>query len=163
MKELKKDLIFAFRQELILKRGLHDDKYYLSEEQARAILALQLQRLTHLAGDEIQADYKALIENIKGYLEILNNPVRMNEVIRGELIEVKESFADKRRSDFTEDYGKLSKADFIAPQDVIVTLSQEGYIKYQDISTYEAQQRGGKGRQAAKLKDDDFISRMGCN
>ena len=142
------------------KAGLHDDKYYLSEEQARAILALQLQRLTHLAGDEIQADYKALIENIKGYLEILNNPVRMNEVIRGELIEVKEAFADKRRSDFTEDYGKLSKADFIAPQDVIVTLSQEGYIKYQDISTYEAQQRGGKGRQAAKLKDDDFISRM---
>ena len=142
------------------KAGLHDGKYFLSEEQARAILALQLQRLTHLAGDEIQADYKALIENIKGYLEILNNPVRMNEVIRGELIEVKEAFSDKRRSDFTEDYGKLSKADLIAPQDVIVTLSQEGYIKYQDISTYEAQQRGGKGRSAAKLKDDDFISRI---
>ena len=129
--------------------GLHDGKYYLSEEQARAILAMQLQRLTHLASDEIQADYKALIENIKGYLEILNNPVRMNEVIRDELIEVKNTYGDKRRSDFIEDYGKRSKGDFIAKQDVVITLSGEGYIKYQDISSYEAaRNRGGKGRAA---------------
>ena len=141
--------------------GLHDGKYYLSEEQARAILAMQLQRLTHLASDEIQADYKALIENIKGYLEILNNPVRMNEVIRDELIEVKNTYGDKRRSDFIEDYGKRSKGDFIAKQDVVITLSGEGYIKYQDISSYEAaRNRGGKGRAAAKLKDEDYISNI---
>ena len=139
------------------KAGLQGEYYYLSEEQAKAILAMQLSRLTHLATDEIQSDYKALIENIKGYLEILNSPVRMNDVIRGELVDVKNAYGDKRRSDFVADFGKRSKADFVAKQDVVITLSSQGYIKYQDISSYESQNRGGKGRMAAKLKDDDYV------
>lgn len=142
------------------RAGYHDGKYYLSEEQARAILALQLQRLTHLATEEIQADYKALLENIKGYLEILNNVERMKEVIRDELIEVRNAHADKRRTEFTVDMGKINKGDLIAKQDVVITLSHEGYIKYQDISNYQEQSRGGKGRMAAKLKDEDYISKV---
>lgn len=142
------------------RAGLHDGKYFLAEEQAKAILALQLQRLTHLASEEIQADYKALIENIKGYLRILNDATVMNSVIRDELVEVKNQYSDKRRSDFTEDLGKLSKGDFIAKQDVVITLSQDGYIKYQDLASYDSQKRGGKGRLVAKLKDEDYITKV---
>lgn len=140
--------------------GLQKDKYFLSEEQAKAILAMQLQRLTHLASDEIVSDYKQLILNIKKYLDILNNPEVMKKVIYDELIEVKEQFADPRRSEFTQDLGKFSKSDLIAKQDVIITLSEEGYIKYQDISTFEAQKHGGKGKSAAKLKEEDAISKI---
>ncbi len=142
------------------RAGLHGDKYYLAQEQAKAILSLQLQRLTHLATEEIQADYKNLIENIKGYLRILNDTKVMNEVIKNELIEVRDQYSDKRRTDFIADMGKLSKGDFIAKQDVVITLSQDGYIKYQDIASYDSQRRGGKGRLAAKLKDEDFITRV---
>lgn len=137
--------------------GLKDGKYYLSDAQARAILALQLNRLTHLAADEILADYKALQSNIKGYLEILNSTERMNEVIHQELLEAKNTFHDKRRSSFVYVDGFFSKADLIARQDVLITLSHQGYIKYQDLSYFEAQNRGTKGNSAAKLKDEDFI------
>lgn len=141
--------------------GLHDNHYYLSEEQASAILALRLQRLTHLATEEIQDDYKALILNIKEYLNILNNRSHMNEVIREELISVKNDFADKRRSDFIEDMSKRSKADFITKQDVVITLSSEGYIKYQEIGAYALlKNRGGKGNIAAKLKDEDYVTKI---
>ncbi|MBQ9275322.1 MAG: DNA gyrase subunit A [Succinivibrio sp.] len=139
-------------------RGLHGDHYFLSDAQAKAILALPLSRLTHLAQDEIKNDYLGLLQNIRGYLEILNDPERMKAVIRQELEDVRSEYANKRRTDFTEDYGRFDKADLIARQDVIVTLSSQGYIKYQDIATYESQHRGGKGRLAAKLKDEDFIT-----
>lgn len=141
-------------------RGIHGEFYYLSEEQARAILALQLSRLTHLAQDEIRNDYKLLLENIRGYLEILNNPERMKQVIREEMEAVRNEYNNKRRTDFTIDLGKFDKADLIARQDVIVTMSAEGYVKYQDIATYESQRRGGKGRIAAKLKDEDYITNV---
>ena len=141
-------------------RGIHGNVYYLSEEQARAILALQLSRLTHLAQDEIRNDYRMLLENIRGYLEILNNPERMRQVIREEMEAVRNEYNDKRRTDFTVDLGKFDKADLIARQDVIVTMSAEGYVKYQDIATYESQRRGGKGRIAAKLKDEDYITNV---
>lgn len=137
--------------------GLIDGKYFLSDSQARAILALQLNRLTHLATDEILADYKSLQNNIKGYLEILNSTERMNEVIHQELLEAKSTFQDKRRSSFVYVDGYFSKADLIARQDVLITLSHQGYIKYQDLSYFEAQNRGTKGNSAAKLKDEDFI------
>lgn len=137
--------------------GLIDGKYYLSDAQARAILALQLNRLTHLATDEIMADYKNLQNNIKGYLEILNSTERMNDVILQELIEARDTFHDKRRSSFVFVDGYFSKADLIARQDVLITLSHQGYIKYQDLSYFEAQNRGTKGNSAAKLKDEDYI------
>lgn len=139
-------------------RGVHGEYYYLSEAQADAILALQLSRLTHLAQDQIRGEYQDLIKGIWGYLEILNDPVRMKQVIRAELDEVKKEFGNKRRSGFIEDLGEFNKGDLIAKQDVIVTLSNEGYVKYQDIASYESQHRGGKGRLAAKLKDSDFLT-----
>lgn len=137
--------------------GLHNGKYTLSEDQAKGILQLQLQRLTHLATDELLADYNNLKLNIHGYLEILNSTERMNEVIREELLEAKDTFKDKRRSNFIYVDGFLSKADLVSKQAVLITLSQQGYIKYQDLSLYEASSRGTKGNAAAKLKDEDYI------
>ena len=135
----------------------HEYTYHLSEEQAKGILALQLQRLTHLATDEIKADYNALKRNIHGYLEILNSSQRMNEVIREELIEARNTFSDPRRSSFIDVEGYISKADLVSRQPVIITLSHQGYIKYQDLSLYNATNRGTKGNNAAKLKDEDYI------
>lgn len=139
-------------------RGVHGDIYYLSEAQADAILALQLSRLTHLAQDQMRNEYNELLDAICGYLDILNDPVRMKQVIREELEEVKREFGSKRRSGFIEDLTEFDKGDLIARQDVIVTLSNEGYVKYMDIASYESQHRGGKGRLAAKLKDSDFLT-----
>lgn len=138
-------------------RGLIEGKYHLSDAQARAILALQLNRLTHLATEEIQADYKALQQNIHNYLEILNSTERMNSVIREELLEARNTFKDPRRSNFIMVEGSISRADLINRQAVLITLSQEGYIKYQDLSLYEANNRGAAGKGAAKLKEEDFI------
>lgn len=138
-------------------RGLIDGKYHLSDAQARAILALQLNRLTHLATEEILKDYKALQQNIHDYLEILNNTERMNSVIKEELLEARNTFKDPRRSRFTVFEGSISRSDLISRQPVLITLSNEGYIKYQDLSLFEAYSRGAAGNSAAKLKDEDFI------
>ncbi len=141
-------------------RGIHGDGYFLSEAQAKAILALQLSRLTHLAQDEIRNDYAQLLSNIRDYLDILNRPERMKQVIREEMEAVKKEFGNARRTGFTIDTGDFDKSDLIARQDVIVTLSEEGYVKYQDIASYESQHRGGKGRLAAKLKDSDYLTNI---
>lgn len=141
-------------------RGLTGDKYMLSEAQARAILDLRLSKLTHLAQDEIRDQYKGLLGDIRNYLDILNNPERMKSEIRNELIEVKETYGNKRKSTFTQDLGKFDKADLITRRDVIVTLSAQGYIKYQDISTYDSQARGGRGKLATKLKDEDYVTNV---
>ena len=138
-------------------RGLVGKLYHLAESQVKAILALPLSRLTHLAAEEIQGDYKTLKANIKSYLEILNSTERMNQVIREELLEAKKTFQDARRSEFIIDSGSISKADLITRQAVLITLSAEGYIKYQDLSLYEAMNRGTKGNNAAKLKEEDYI------
>ncbi|MGN0895026.1 MAG: DNA gyrase C-terminal beta-propeller domain-containing protein, partial [Succinivibrio sp.] len=141
-------------------RGLIDGKYYLSDPQARAILELRLSKLTHLAQDEIRGKYNELVAAIREYLEILNNSERMKREIRKEMLEVKEIYGNSRKSDFTVDLGKIDKGDLITRRDVIVTLSAQGYIKYQDISTYESQGRGGKGKLATKLKDDDYVTKV---
>lgn len=141
-------------------RGLIDGKYYLSDPQARAILELRLSKLTHLAQDEIRGKYNELVAAIREYLEILNNSERMKQEIRKEMLEVKEIYGNSRKSDFTVDLGKIDKGDLITRRDVIVTLSAQGYIKYQDISTYESQGRGGKGKLATKLKDDDYVTKV---
>lgn len=137
--------------------GLVDGKYHLSDAQARAILALQLNRLTHLATEEIQKDYQDLKANIRNYLEILNSTARMNSVIREELLEARNTFKDSRRSSLIVVDGMISKADLITRKAVLITLSQEGYIKHQDLSLYEASSRGTMGKGAAKLKEEDFI------
>lgn len=141
-------------------RGIVGDKYYLSDPQARAILDLRLSKLTHLAQDEIRDKYNELVAAIHDYLDILNNPERMKKEIRTELEEVKEKYGNARKTSFTVDLGKIDKGDLIARRDVIVTLSAQGYIKYQDISTYESQGRGGKGKLATKLKDEDYITKV---
>ena len=142
------------------KYGLIDGKYHLSPVQAQAILDLKLHKLTGLEHEKIINDYKSLIELIAELLEILNSSVRLMEVIREELIEVKEGFGDERRTEITNSSADLLIEDLIPEEDVVVTLSHEGYVKYQPLSLYEAQRRGGKGKSATKMKEEDFIEKL---
>jgi DNA gyrase subunit A len=141
--------------------GLRDDGLYrLSERQARAILDLQLQRLTGLEQDKIIKEFEAILETIAELLLILRDPDRLMQVIRDELTAIREQYADARRTEITEDQADISLLDLIAPEDVVVTLSHAGYVKAQPIAEYQAQRRGGKGRSASNLKDEDFIDRL---
>ena len=142
------------------KYGLVDGKYHLSPVQAQAILDLKLHKLTGLEHEKIINDYKALIALIAELLEILNSSVRLMEVIREELIEVQEAFGDERRTEITNSSADLLIEDLIPEEDVVVTLSHEGYVKYQPLASYEAQRRGGKGKSATKMKEEDFIEKL---
>lgn len=140
--------------------GLIDGRYHLSPVQAQAILDLKLHRLTGLEHEKIIADYKSLIEIIAELLKILNSKIRLMEVIREELVEVQEMFGDERRTEITNSTADLLIEDLIPEEDVVVTLSHEGYVKYQPLTSYEAQKRGGKGKSATKMKEEDFIERL---
>ncbi|PHS14756.1 MAG: DNA gyrase subunit A [Kangiella sp.] len=140
--------------------GLIDGRYNLSPVQAQAILDLKLHRLTGLEHEKIIADYKALIELIAELLKILNSKERLMEIIREELVEVQEMFGDERRTEITNSSADLLIEDLIPEEDVVVTLSHEGYVKYQPLTTYEAQKRGGKGKSATKMKEEDFIEKL---
>ncbi len=140
--------------------GIIDGLYYLSPEQANAILELQLHRLTGLEHQKITDEYKEILLQIVELLHILNSSERLIEVIREELIETRDQFGDERRSEIIAASGDISLEDLITPSDVVVTLSHSGYVKYQQLSEYEAQRRGGKGKSAAKTKDDDFVERL---
>jgi len=142
------------------KYGLVDDKYFISPVQAQAILDLKLHKLTGLEHEKIINDYKGLIALIAELLEILNSAVRLMEVIREELIEVLEMFGDERRTEITNSSADLLIEDLIPEEDVVVTLSHEGYVKYQPLALYEAQRRGGKGKSATKMKEEDFIEKL---
>jgi len=142
------------------KYGLVDNKYFISPVQAQAILDLKLHRLTGLEHEKIINDYKGLIALIAELLEILNSAVRLMELIREELIEVKEMFGDERRTEITNSSADLLIEDLIPEEDVVVTLSHEGYVKYQPLDLYEAQRRGGKGKSATKMKEEDFIEKL---
>ncbi|WP_301098638.1 DNA topoisomerase (ATP-hydrolyzing) subunit A [Otariodibacter sp.] len=146
--------------ELEAEFGVRDGQYYLSEAQAKAILELRLHRLTGLEHEKILDEYKALLDTIGELLHILNNPERLMEVIREELEKVKNEFGDERRTEITAASGDINLEDLIAQEDVVVTLSHAGYVKYQPLSDYEAQRRGGKGKSATKMKEDDFIERL---
>ena len=141
-------------------KGYIDGKYYLSQEQAESILRLQLARLTHLAQDEIRDLYKKLLADIHDYLDILNNPERLKSEIKKEFIQVRDTFGNPRKTDFTFDVGKFSKYDLVQKRDVIVTLSALGFIKYQEVAEYESQARGGKGKLATKLKGEDYVTQV---
>ena len=138
--------------------GIRDGLYYLTE--AQAILDLRLQKLTNLGHDEILDEYKKLLEAIGELLYILRSPERLMEVIREELEQIREQFNDPRRTEITAASGDINLEDLIAQEDVVVTLSHEGYVKYQPISDYEAQRRGGKGKSATKMKEEDFIEKL---
>ncbi|HDR1021377.1 TPA: DNA topoisomerase (ATP-hydrolyzing) subunit A [Pasteurella multocida] len=147
-------------EELEEQYGIRDGMYYLTEVQAQAILDLRLQKLTNLGHDEILDEYKKLLEVIGELLYILRSPERLMEVIREELEQIREQFNDPRRTEITASSGDINLEDLIAQEDVVVTLSHEGYVKYQPLTDYEAQRRGGKGKSAAKTKEEDFIERL---
>jgi DNA gyrase subunit A len=140
--------------------GLIDGKYHLSPVQAQAILDLKLHKLTGLEHEKIINDYKGLIALIAELLAILNSVERLMEVIREELEEIRESFGDERRTEITNSSADLLIEDLIPEEDVVVTLSHEGYVKYQPLALYEAQRRGGKGKSATKMKEEDFIEKL---
>ena len=137
-----------------------DGTYNLSEEQARAILDLRLQRLTALGRDEISEELNELAEEIKGYLEILASRERVLEIIRNELLEIKTAYATPRRTEIVESDADMEDEDLIAREDMVVTVSHEGYIKRVQLSQYRAQNRGGKGRSGMATKEEDFVTRL---
>ncbi|MDI9818782.1 MULTISPECIES: DNA gyrase subunit A [unclassified Legionella] len=140
--------------------GLTDAGYRLSPEQAQAILDLRLHRLTALEQDKILNEFKQLLEVIKDLLDILASPERLMQVIHGELLEIKSQFGDARRTEITASQEDLTIEDLITEEDVVVTLSHQGYVKYQPVSAYQAQRRGGKGKSATNVKDEDFVERL---
>ncbi|WP_196138258.1 DNA gyrase subunit A [Aliikangiella sp. G2MR2-5] len=140
--------------------GLKDGLYHLSPVQAQAILDLRLHKLTGLEHEKIINDYKDLIALIAELLAILGSTERLMEVIREELVEVQEAFGDERRTEITNSSADLMIEDLIPEEDVVVTLSHQGYVKYQPLTSYEAQRRGGKGKSATKMKDEDFIEKL---
>lgn len=140
--------------------GMRVDGYYLSPEQAQAILDLRLQRLTGLEQDKIFAEYGELLNTMLALLEILRNPVRLTEVVREELVAVVTQYGDKRRSEIEFNALDMSREDLIPQEDLIVTLSDDGYIKAQPTSDYRAQRRGGRGKAAASVKESDSVGRV---
>jgi DNA gyrase subunit A len=145
---------------LLPEYGLHADGYRLSDVQAQAILDLRLQRLTGLEQDKIAAEYRDIMEKIADLLDILDKPERITEIIVEELTAIRQQFGDKRRSEIIEHAQNLSMEDLIAAQEMVVTLSHTGYIKSQPLDDYQAQKRGGRGKQATATKEDDFIDNL---
>jgi DNA gyrase subunit A len=151
----------AFRPEGLPKEfGLGTSGYRLSDTQAQRILEMQLQRLTGLEQDKIVGEYKEIMEKIADLLDILAKPQRVTAIIAGELKEIQTQFGDKRRSEIVANGQEMSIEDLIANEDVVVTMSHTGYVKYQPVADYRAQKRGGRGKQATATKDDDFIENL---
>ncbi|CAQ83650.1 dna gyrase subunit a [Photorhabdus asymbiotica] len=140
--------------------GVHEGKYYLTEQQAQAILDLRLQKLTGLEHEKLLDEYRELLTLIGELLFILESPERLMEVIREELLAIKAQYNDARRTELTENTADINIEDLINQEDVVVTLSHQGYVKYQPLSDYEAQRRGGKGKSAARIKEEDFIEKL---
>jgi len=158
---LQRAALDATRPEgLALEYGLSKSGYLLSEAQAQAILELRLQRLTGLERDKIVGDFAELLEKIADLMDILARPERITEIIAEELEQIRAQFGDKRRSEIVLDTQDLGIEDFITPQDMVVTLSHSGYIKSQPLADYRAQRRGGRGKQAASVKEDDFVDHL---
>lgn len=140
--------------------GLQDDGYHLSPEQAQAILDLRLNRLTGLEQEKILNEFREIVERIAELLLILTDPERLRTVVREELEAVREQYGDDRRTDIVEDDAEIQYEDLIAEEDMVVTLSHGGYVKRQPLSEYRAQRRGGRGKSATSMKEEDFIDRL---
>jgi len=140
--------------------GLTDKGYKLSEAQAQAILDLRLHRLTGLEQDKLRAEYRDILATIVDLLDILSSPERLMKVIREELLAIKEQYGDARRTEIQAKRVSLSMEDLIAEEDVVVTLSHAGYIKAQPLSDYRAQRRGGRGKTATAVKEEDFVEKL---
>jgi len=140
--------------------GLQKDRYCLSERQAKEILEMRLQRLTALEHDKIIDEYKAILGQIDDLLDILARPERLMQVIRDELIEIRDQYGDERRTEIVESHEQLSLEDLISEEDVVVTFSHAGYAKSQPIDVYRSQRRGGKGKTATTTKEEDFVDKL---
>jgi DNA gyrase subunit A len=140
--------------------GLLKGKYHLSPVQAQAILDLRLHRLTGLEQEKILNEYKEILDKIKEFSSILATPDKLLQVIRDELDDVRDRYGDARRTEIVQDHSDLQIEDLIPQEDVVVTLSHGGYAKAQPIGTYQAQRRGGRGRSATKVKDEDFVDKL---
>ena len=147
-------------EDLELEYGMRDGEYWLSDRQAKAILDLQLHRLTGLEQEKILKEFDEILERIADLLNILEDPDRLREEIRSELEQIKSGYGDVRRTTLLEDQFSFNPEDFITPEDVMVTLSHSGYVKWQPIDDYAAQKRGGKGKTATRMKDEDFIDHL---
>ena len=147
-------------EDLLPGLGLSDDGYQLSEAQAKEILEMRLHRLTGLEQEKLTDEYKKLLDVIAELIRILEDPERLLEVIRDELRDLKTNFGDARRTVIQPNMEDLNILDLIAPEDVVVTLSHAGYVKRQPLSTYRAQKRGGRGRSATAMKEEDFVERL---
>ena len=141
--------------------GLKEDGlYYLSPDQAQAILEMRLNRLTGLEQEKLLNEYKEIIDTISDLLEVLRNESRLMEIIREELLAVRDEYGDDRMTEIVESQEDLTTEDLITPQDMVVTLSNGGYAKTQPLSDYQAQRRGGRGKSASSVKEEDFIERL---
>jgi len=147
-------------EDIDLRVGLKEDGYQLSEVQAKEILEMRLHRLTGLEQDKLTDEYKQLLETIRGLIAILEDPDKLMAVIRSELIEMRELYGDARRTEILHTQEDLETLDLIAEKDVVVTLSHTGYVKRQSLDTSRAQKRGGKGRSATTMKDEDFVEKL---
>jgi len=147
-------------EDLSAEFGLVAGLYRLSEAQAQAILDLRLHRLTGLEQEKIINEYQELLKLIDEFLHILGSDERLMEVITEELEQIKAEYADARRTEIIQDYSNLSAEDLITEEDMVVTMSHEGYIKTQPLTDYKAQRRGGRGKSAAATKDNDFIDKL---
>ncbi len=147
-------------EELDAEFGLQDDTYQLSPVQAQEILNMRLHRLTGLEQEKLTREYEEILERVKELLLILSNPGRLMEVIREELEAIREQYGDERRTEILQDRLDLSLEDLITEEDVVVTLSHQGYAKSQSLDRYQAQRRGGTGKSATKVKQEDFIDKL---
>jgi DNA gyrase subunit A len=140
--------------------GLTATGYRLSEAQAQAILDMRLNRLTGLEQEKIVSEYRELLGNIADLTDILARPERLTQVVREELAEIRENYGDARRTEISRDHLDLTTEDLIEPQDVVVTLSHAGYAKSQPVAEYQTQRRGGRGKAATAVKDEDFVEKL---
>ncbi|MBT4357665.1 MAG: DNA gyrase subunit A [Proteobacteria bacterium] len=140
--------------------GMSEQGYRLSPLQAQAILDLRLHRLTGLEQEKIREEYVEVLKRIREFLDILESPDRLMEVIRAELVDIKDRYGDSRRTEINDLHEDLDDEDLITPEDRVVMLSREGYVKSQPVSDYHAQKRGGKGRVATRTKEEDFVKRL---
>src|SRR6266513_308031 len=147
-------------QELPAELGLGGGAYRLSEAQAQAILDMRLHRLTGLEQDKIVAEYRELLESIRDLSDILGRAERLTQVVRAELLEIRTAYGDARRTEINRDHLDLTTEDLIEPQDVVVTLSHAGYAKSQPLTEYQTQRRGGRGKTATAVKDEDFVEKL---
>ncbi len=147
-------------EDMPAEAGLRGDTYQLTTIQAQQILDMRLHRLTGLEQEKLSEEYKDLLTTIAGLIEILEDPERLLQVIRDELIALKDQYGDARRTVIQSSQEDLDILDLIAPEDVVVTLSHAGYAKRQPVSIYRAQRRGGKGRSATAMKEEDFVERL---